>query len=343
MSPDKLSGLIAELMRPTDSLSRPNLNALRHIVGDISAIKLNIKMQGYELARQLAEALPVRNDLAPSAIDLRSKPSTQHDLESDWCAYWLGRLGSPVIFHRKLWELAFVLQTIWQQGLMAPDRRGLGFGCGVEPIPSLLAAEGVDVVVTDLAPQEQADTGWTATNQHTYSLDAVFREHIVDRRDFDRHVSMQYVDMRRIPDTLRDFDFCWSVCALEHLGSIAKGLEFVEASLATLKPGGLAVHTTEFNFLDDTATLDNWATVLFQRAHFESLARDLTAKGHKVAPLDFDVGQSPLDRFIDLPPYPGDWSPYQKSIWPANPAHLKLAIDGFASTCFGLIVKKAEA
>lgn len=343
MSPEELNQLLSELVRPTDALSRPVLNDLRMAIRDISAIKLNIKMQGYELARQLASQLPIRNIAAPCPIELRSKPSTQQDLESDWCAHWLGRLGSPVIFHRKLWELAYVLQVIWQNGLLGPNRRGLGFGCGVEPIPSVLAAEGVDVVVTDLAPEQQVDTGWTSTNQHTYSLDAVYRKHIVDRPAFDRHVSMEYVDMRRIPESLTGFDFCWSICALEHLGSIAEGLRFIEASLETLKPGGVAVHTTEFNFLDDTSTLDNWPTVLFQRAHFAQLARSLGAKGHQVAPLDFDVGQRPLDRFIDVPPYQGDWSPNQKAIWPADPAHLKLTIDGFASTCFGLIIKKAEA
>lgn len=341
MSPHDLDVLIADLLQPIDELSRPQLNALRHLLNDLGSIKLNIKMHGYEVARQLAEALPIRSDLKAHEIPLASKACTQADMESDWCAYWLSRLRSPVIFHRKLWEFAFVLQALWQHGHLAAGQRGLGFGCGTEPLPSLFASHGIDIVATDLAADHQVGDGWTATNQHTSSLEALFQSRLVERDTFERHVSLTYVDMREIPPSLTGFDFCWSICALEHLGTIGQGLDFIEASLSTLRSGGTAVHTTEYNFLDDEKTIDNWPTVLFQRAHFRQLCERLTAKGHKVAPLDFNVGQKPLDRFIDVPPYPGDWSDYQKSIWPAQPTHLKLTIDGFASTCFGLIVQKA--
>ena len=35
------------------------------------------------------------------------------------------------------------------------------------------------------------------------------------------------VDMRAIPTDLRGFDFAWSSCALEHLGSLGAGMAFV--------------------------------------------------------------------------------------------------------------------
>lgn len=337
----QLDALIADLLRPTDSLSRPQMTALRILLADISAIKLNLKMQGYELAEQLAKALPIPSGLEPRPVTLASKACTQADVESDWCACWLGRLHIPRIFHRKLWELSYVLQALWQNGHLAPGQKGLGFGCGTEPIPSLLASYGVDVVATDQPIEHQTSQGWSTSGQHTRSLDVLYRAYLVDRPTFDAHVSLSYVDMNAIPSELRGFDFCWSICALEHLGSIRAGLDFIEASLGTLRSGGTAVHTTEFNFLDDDRTVDNWPTVLFQRAHFRSLAEKLTAKGHRVAPLDFDVGQKPLDRFIDMPPYSNDWTDYQKSIWPKSPPHLKLSVDGFASTCFGLVIQKA--
>jgi hypothetical protein len=148
--------------------------------------------------------------------------------------------------------------------------------------------------------------------------------------------------MRSLPSDLRDYDFCWSVCALEHLGSIAAGLEFVRNSLATLRPGGLAVHTTEFNFLNDHQTIDNWPTVLFQQKHFEELTEKLEGEGHCVSELDFDYGNKPLDKFIDLPPYIHDWPESRRDIWGEGHNHLKVGIDGFAVTCFGLIIRKAE-
>lgn len=341
MQSDQLDALIADLLRPTDSLSRPHMTALRILLADISAIKLNLKMQGYALAEKLAKALPIPAGLEPRPVPLASKACTQADMESDWCAYWLGRLHMPRIFHRKLWELSYVLQALWQNGHLTVGQKGLGFGCGTEPIPSLLASYGVDVVATDLPAERQASEGWSASGQYTRSLDVLYRPHLVDRSAFDAHVSLSYVDMNAIPQDLRDFDFCWSICALEHLGSIRAGLDFIEASLGTLRSGGTAVHTTEFNFLDDDKTVDNWPTVLFQRAHFRMLFENLTAKGHRVAPLDFDVGHKPLDRFIDMPPYSNEWTEFQKSIWPKSPPHLKLSVDGFASTCFGLVIQKA--
>jgi hypothetical protein len=59
----------------------------------------------------------------------------------------------------------------------------------------------------------------------------------------------------------------------------------------------------------------------------------LRARGYEVAELDFSHGNGFMDRFVDLPPltdYPG-----------AN--HLKLYIQGFACTSFGLIVNAPSA
>jgi hypothetical protein len=195
--------------------------------------------------------------------------------------------------------------------------------------------------MTDLAPTEAAEKGWVTTNQHTSSIEKGFHPHLVGREEFLQRVSLEYVDMNAIPPTLAGYDFCWSLCCLEHLGSIRLGLEFIENSLSTLKPGGIAVHTTEFNFLNDTETIDNWATVLFQRRHIEMLADRLREKGHTVAKLNFDIGNGPMDRFIDLPPYDHDLTG-AGARWASGSQHLKLMLDGFASTCIGLIVTKAE-
>jgi hypothetical protein len=57
------------------------------------------------------------------------------------------------------------------------------------------------------------------------------------------------------------------------------------------------------------------------------LAERLAAKGHRVAPFDFNSGVQPLDRYIDVAPYRPE-------------PHLKLALEGFASTSFGIIVQR---
>ncbi|MFN3890913.1 MAG: methyltransferase domain-containing protein [Beijerinckiaceae bacterium] len=333
---------LSRLVKLTGDRAQPNLNPLAMKIRDIDALALSVKYFGYELARTLAGALPSRTALAPVYQGLASKPSTQADLESDWVATWCGKLGIPVVFHRKIWELCYVLQALHDADLLVDSARGLGFGCGQEPIPSFLASNGVSVVVTDLNPEASAAQGWLSSAQHTTSLARVHKQHLVDEETFRKYCTLRYVDMNDLPDDLRGFDFCWSICALEHLGSIAAGLDFIENSLKTLRPGGLAVHTTEFNFLNDDETIDNWPTVLFQKKHFVEIERRLTAAGHMVRPLDFDVGSKPLDRFVDIPPWPHDQSDYVRSVWGSDTAHIKLSIDGFVSTCFGIIVQKAH-
>lgn len=342
-APGPLAETLSQLLALVNERQNPNINALWRIAKDIEGIKLNIKMFGYELARQLGTQLPAHDVLEPSIVGLRSKPSTQSDMEAAWVAYWSRRLGISVIYHRKIWELCYVLQALWEHGVLLEGSKGLGFGCGKEPIPSLLAAFGCQVTMTDLEPEQAQAKGWVGTQQHATQVDAGHHPHLVDATTFGQRVELQYVDMNDIPDTLRGYDFCWSICSFEHLGSIANGLRFVESSLKTLRPGGVAVHTTEFNFLNDASTIDNWPTVLFQRGHFVDLAQHLTAQGHSVCELDFDVGHGPMDRFVDLPPYGHDMTGALREIWAGPAPHLKLMLDGFASTCFGLIIKKGSA
>jgi SAM-dependent methyltransferase len=324
--------------------SRPNTDEFRVLTRDIEAMKLNIKNFGYELAREVSSGRRHRPPAdAPVKIGLRSKPTTQADMDSPWLDYWCAKLKIEPVYHRKVWELCYVLQALWERGMLAESRHGLGFGCGKEPLPSLMAAHGVRVTATDLPPQMAAGRGWVETGQHTSELNNLHFPHLVSRERFDSMVDLLYVDMNDIPESLESkYDFCWSICAYEHLGSIANGLRFVKESLKALKPGGVAVHTTEFSFLNDQETIDNWPTVLFQQKHFERLAAELERSGHKVEPLDFDVGDGAIDRYIDIPPY-HSWDLKKPSSWfdsMSQRAHLKLNVDGFACTCFGVIVVK---
>lgn len=346
-NPDKramaLAAELAQLISPITPDYRPNLNALALAVRNLDVITLNLKYFGFELAKRLAEQVPPPAKTPFIRVGLSCKPCTQADIESAWAAHWFAELKIPRLYHRKLWELAYCLQALEEHDMLKPGRRGLGFGCGEEPIASYLASRGVASTITDLSSDAASSAGWRDTQQHLSEASLAYKANLVTSDMFNELVEFRYADMNAIPEELVDYDFCWSICALEHLGSIRNAMKFVENSLETLRPGGLAVHTTEFNFLNDLATIDNWPTVLPQRRHFEELATRLRALGHYVAALDFDVGSNPLDRFIDLPPYPGDpGRPLEKMRGHLENAHLKLAVDGFASTCFGLIVKKSQ-
>ena len=338
---DALNQRMHVLVGLLDGNSRPNnTSALWSVARDLPAAFFNLKFYGYDLAERLRLALPARTDLRPVKANLRSKPTTQADLESDWAAYWAQEYKIPRVFHRKLWELFYCSQALYERGCLRPGARAISFGCGAEPLPSYFASKGVKVLATDAPSGSRASEMWSRTNEHADSLEKLLRPNLVDRETFFANVEHRGVDMNDIPTDLRGFDFAWSICAFEHLGTIAKGLDFVENCMETLKPGGVAVHTTEFAFADDKNTLDNFDIVFYKKRHLSEIAERLKAKGHHVAPLDFDVGRKPMDRFIDLPPY-SDWAEVAWQSWAGGQAHLKLEWDGFIVTCFGLIVTKA--
>ena len=97
------------------------------------------------------------------------------------------------------------------------------------------------------------------------------------------------------------------------------------------------------NYANDDAAIDNWVQLRSNGRHFNEIAERLRASGHRVAELDFSVGDQILDRFIDLPPYPHDMTSFQQAHWARDSNHIKAAVDGFASTCFGLIIQKKDA
>lgn len=323
-----------------DASGRPRPGLLSAAAGDLDPLSMNVKHFGYGLARRLARDLPVQVSGAAEQVGLTSRLSTQADIESGWAAHWCAELRIPVIYHRKIWELAFVLQAIFESGHLRDGARGLGFGCGMEPIASYLCAHGVRVTATDLPASHAHARGWAASDQHADHLMKLFHSHLVEQAVFERRASLRFADMNAIPADLRDYDFCWSICALEHLGSIAKGVAFIENSLATLRPGGVAVHTTEFEISEQQPPIDDWPTVLFQRRHIVDLAERLRTSGHLVAPLDLSLGAGPLDRFVDVPPWSHDL-PAHFQDWLGEPLHLKVAIEGRAATCLGIIVRKA--
>jgi SAM-dependent methyltransferase len=271
------------------------------------------------------------NIAGPRVVPLKAKGCTEEDIESEWVAFWCKEIHIPVSYHRKTWELAYVPQILFNEGKLFEGSKGIGFACGEEPLPSLFAKFGVRVLATDLDPSRAEAQGWIKSKQHVQRFKNLRRPDICPDESRLATIEGAYLDMNAIPPNLQgQFDFCWSVCSLEHLGSIANGLNFIENSLDVLKPGGMSVHTMEFN-VNDGETVDNWPTVLFQKRHLVQLAEKLRTKGFEVYELDFDKGRGILDGFVDLPPYLDENH--------SRHAHLKLSVDGFVCTSFSFVVK----
>jgi hypothetical protein len=333
---------VDNILRQLGELSvnkQPNLTYFNLRFSDYEILKWNIKCLGYELARQqLAQnSVEIKDAIK---IGLTSKLCIQKDIESDWYLYWCSRLKCAPLYHRKLWEFCYILQVLYDHNLMKPGLNGLGFGCGEEPLPSLLASYDIHITITDLTFEEAKQKGWVASGEHASSLQKIKKEYLCPSNLLDKNLSLEYVDMNDIPERLfGQFDFCWSSCALEHLGSLENGLGFIENSLNVLKPGGIAVHTTEFN-LTGASTIDNWPTVLFTEDEMNKLSESLTEKGHIVSPFDFNKGSGPIDHFIDVPPF--RWqSSFMVNTLP-SPCHLKLSIHGIPCTSIGIVVQKVN-
>ncbi len=283
--------------------------------------KLNEPAKSHELAALISQEPPV---LAHPVSQMCTATQFDEPVYAEWCA----AMKTPKHLHRKQWEFVFILQSLRYHGALREGARGLGFGVGKEPLPAVFASLGCGIVATDLAADDRRARAWHCSGQHVSELTSLRHPSICPDAILQERVRFREVDMTRIDSDLRDFDFCWSSCAYEHLGSIAAGLDFVESSLECLKPGGLAVHTTELNLTSNTRTMDRTSTVLFRRRDFEDLALRLSKRGHEVQKFKFDPGDQPLDRHVDVAPF-------------ADNDHLKLALQNYVSTSFGIIVRKA--
>jgi hypothetical protein len=261
---------------------------------------------------------------------LKSCLCTQAQLESAPFRHWANEMGlgnhHP---HRKVWEYCYIARALFERGMLRPGRRGLGFAVGQEPLVSLFAHYGCEIVATDLDPEtaQTLEGNWVGTGQNAANLDALNARLLCEPTLFRQRVSFRHVDMRKIPRDLRGFDFLWSSCSLEHLGSLALGEEFVARSARCLKVGGVAVHTTEFNVSSDTETIDHSWAVIYRRRDLEQMAKKLRTAGCRMAEMDLHPGDGEADRFVDEPPY-------------CHNPHLKLKLEGYVATSVGLIFEQ---
>lgn len=244
--------------------------------------------------------------------------------------YWCKQLREIPRLHRKQWEFVYICQVLYERDYIRDGLTALGFGVGKEPLVPYLSSHGLNVMATDLDFDSAKDLGWVDTNQHSDSLLSLNERGLCQEDIFLQNTKFRNVDMNHIPKDIGKYDICWSSCAFEHLGSIRKGMDFVINSCRLLKPGGIAVHTTEFNLSSNDDTLDNNPSfVIFRKKDIELLADELRNEGFIVEAIDFTAGKDELEQYVDLPPYM------------ENEPHLRLELAGmFVSTSLGIIIRK---
>jgi hypothetical protein len=270
---------------------------------------------------------------------LRSQLCSAESLRSPELRAWAERLrpvwdaggddGREVMLHRKMWEWLFIAEALRERGLLAAGRRGLGFGVGQEPLVAAFAAAGCDLVATDQPREMAVSSGWTESSvEWAGGMDRLPTYGLVSDDSFRERVTYRDVDMNHVPGDLRGFDFTWSSCALEHLGTLAAGTDFVVGQMACLRPGGVAVHTTEYLVSSETSTVESGATVFYRPSDIAELVERLRSAGHAID-MDYTLGATPDDLHVDVPPY--------------TDVHLRTQLGGYVTTSVALIVTKGTS
>jgi hypothetical protein len=244
-------------------------------------------------------------------------------------AEFLKLINHPFILHRKLWEWLYITRKLRDYGVLAEGARGLCFGSGKEPLPAIFAQLGCKITATD-APVATVAGTWADSDQHAQGLADLQRPDIIDNKTFAERVAFECCDMNAISKHLTSFDFCWSSSSLDHLGSLKKGIDFIIHSVEeTLKVGGVACHTTELNLSSDTHTVETENLSVYRRCDLEYLAAEVRARGHEIAPFIIKTGCSPIDYFVDVPPYSGA-------------PHLKLQVEHYVITSVGIVIRRGR-
>lgn len=242
-------------------------------------------------------------------------------------------IGENFKIHRKQWEFISIIQALQDVGKILPNNNGLGFGVGSEPLPSYFAKQGCKITATDQPLTNKNAANWDKSNQLCITPDSIYKPEILDKETFDKNVLFSRMDMNWIPILPDKFDFVWSACCLEHLGTLQHGLWFIIRTLSLLKPGGVAVHTTEFNLSSNSKTNDYHLNNIYRESDIEILQDTVRGLGYKME-VDFSKGQHNYDKFVDGGGWPG-WNDGSD-----GKPHINLKIDGFDATSIILIIEK---
>ena len=110
----------------------------------------------------------------PSLEAIGSQLCTASQWLSPKYKYWCEQFNEVPRLHRKQWEFVYVLEALEASGVLSPGKRGVGFGCGKEPLPAVMASRGCDVLTTDLDIDSATEQGWVSSGEHSGKLDDLY-------------------------------------------------------------------------------------------------------------------------------------------------------------------------
>lgn len=155
-------------------------------------------------------------------------------------------LQEPARLHRKQWEFAMIFLTLQNLGLLDQNKVGLSLGGGNERVLYSIARNIKKLIVTDLYDDH---TSWDCARTSDPN------EFIKASKPFpidDEKIQALRMDMRYLDFDDNSFDFCYSSCAIEHIGEDKDFIQHFNEVSRVLKNGGIYVLTTELQFGEQT-------------------------------------------------------------------------------------------
>jgi SAM-dependent methyltransferase len=150
----------------------------------------------------------------------------------------LGYSADPTRLHRKEWEFAQGVYGLRKLRCLGPDAAALGLGAGAEPIIFFLAGRLRRVVATDLYAgdfsRQEADPR-ILRDPEPFAPFSYHRDRLEVRR----------MDATAIDYAPESFDLVFSFSSFEHFGSRRAQRACLGEIRRVLRPGGVAVLTTE--------------------------------------------------------------------------------------------------
>jgi len=192
-------------------------------------------------------------------------------------------------FHRKQWEFGMILRALRTEGVLHAGSRGLSMGGGRERLLYAVARHVDRLVVTDLYGGG-SDWDEARTDDPRDFIEAHMPFPVDPAR-----IEARRMDMRQLEFEPDSFDFCYSSCAIEHIGGRDDFLGHLREAHRVLKEGGVYVLTTEFHYGPETIELPG--NYLFSGAYLSELFAE---SPFAVAPV-FDAGLARHRANLPLP------------------------------------------
>ena len=301
---------LAQALSRTYHLLRKGKYGVKILKGDMRSIIYSHRWQKFD-------SLRLENLVPPEIFSLgySERPSSRLDWKSEIISekrfkeknffLWMNFLRDNPRLHSKQFQNYAIMEAancIIDSGKI--DVKAMGFGIGTEPIPAGLAKLGFHVLATDYLDGEIA-TEWKNTDQLVSSPEDLNVRGILTENEFKSKVRFANMDMNQIPENLNaQFDFVWSSCALGHIGSYQKGLDFILRSVELLAPGGIALHTTELDVSPGKSRFESPTLNLYREEDLYSLIDTLQSRGYLVDHFqNTSRWNAESEKFVDREPW----------------------------------------